>query len=346
MQESLLNSNGSWQISSKKGLYINYPDNEEVYTSPLNIVLKNKEIYINNKKVICKELKIEPVQGFLKFKENEYQGTFIITKYNNNFLLINNVELEDYIFSVLKTECWPGWPLEVYKIMAITSRSYGIANLLETKKTSQPFHIRNTNKHQTYTGVHYNKLMKQAVEETRGLVLAYKKKPILAMYDACCGGVIPANIAGVNFVKCPYLARKKQCIYCRKCKFFNWSLQYDKKTLTTILKREYPKLTGIKEIRVFKKDKAGLVKIIEVTDGKSRYHITGKRFYSLINKVVSYYYSITTKGNKIIFKGQGLGHHLGLCEWGARQMVEDGLDYRYILKFYYPGTKFMKLHMK
>ena len=42
---------------------------------------------------------------------------------NNNLLLINIVELENYIFSVLKTESWPGWPLEVNKAFAIASRS-------------------------------------------------------------------------------------------------------------------------------------------------------------------------------------------------------------------------------
>lgn len=49
------------------------------------------------------------------------------------------------------------------------------------------------------------------------------------------------------------------------------------------------------------------------------------------------------KKKKIIFKGVGFGHHLGLCQWGAREMVRDGWDYKRVLQFYYPDTYLMKL---
>ena len=82
-------------------------------------------------------------------------------------------------------------PLEVNKAFAIASRSYALVKYLEGAKSKKPYHIKNTNVHQTYNGFHTNPVLIQAVKETSGVILTYDKKPILAMFDCCCGDVIP-----------------------------------------------------------------------------------------------------------------------------------------------------------
>jgi stage II sporulation protein D len=49
------------------------------------------------------------------------------------------------------------------------------------------------------------------------------------------------------------------------------------------------------------------------------------------------------KAGMIVVSGRGFGHHLGLCQWGARQMVREGCDYKQILRYYYPETYFIKI---
>jgi stage II sporulation protein D len=39
------------------------------------------------------------------------------------------------------------------------------------------------------------------------------------------------------------------------------------------------------------------------------------------------------------FTGRGLGHGIGLCQWGAAEMASRGAGYREILSFYYPGAR-------
>ena len=39
------------------------------------------------------------------------------------------------------------------------------------------------------------------------------------------------------------------------------------------------------------------------------------------------------------YDGKGFGHGVGLCQWGAKGMAEQGKPYRKILSFYYPHTK-------
>jgi stage II sporulation protein D len=43
-------------------------------------------------------------------------------------------------------------------------------------------------------------------------------------------------------------------------------------------------------------------------------------------------------GRTARFSGRGYGHGVGLCQWGARAMGEQGYSARQILRFYYPGA--------
>ena len=349
LEEADLFESSCWNISSKNGIFLINPKNDfkRNIGNSAQINLNEKQISINNKKLAHNIIQLGPVEGNLKFNNNEYHGSFFIIIHNEKLLLINKVELENYIFSVLKTESWPGWPLEVNKAFAIASRSYVIAKFLETKNSKkQIYHVKNTNKHQTYQGVHISPILQQAVDETKGIVLGYNKKPILAMFDICCGGVIPANIKHVNFAHAPYLARKQACNFCKSYKLYEWQVDYNKKNLEEILKKELPKLNDLKSIVVTQKDRAGLVKQIEIKDKRNRYFLTGKKLYSLLKNVKSFCFSIQKNLDKVTIKGKGFGHHLGICQWGAREMVEQNWDYESVLKFYYPGVSFMKLHHK
>ena len=49
--------------------------------------------------------------------------------------------------------------------------------------------------------------------------------------------------------------------------------------------------------------------------------------------------SITKQKNKFTFTGNGWGHKVGLCQWGAKGLADKGYKYDKILAFYYPSTK-------
>ena len=243
---------------------------------------------------------------------------------------------------MLYKEAWPGWPQEMNKVLAIAIRSYGVAMMREAADAKRMYHVKNTVVHQVYAGAHGNKLLHDAVTQTNGIIMTYHNKPIIAMYDACCGGVVTARMKGINFTKAPYLARKQVCTHCKTCKIFEWRAEYDKSELTNLLKRHIPNLSKIKSIQVSKKDAAGLVREVSIKSAHGITALSGQKIYGL-PRIKSFCYSIENRPTKIIFKGRGYGHHVGLCQWGACQMVRDGLDYKRILRFYYPGITFMKI---
>ena len=56
-----------------------------------------------------------------------------------------------------------------------------------------------------------------------------------------------------------------------------------------------------------------------------------------------YGYSIEKSGSEFVFYGRGWGHGVGLCQWGAMAMADNGYKAEQILTHYYPGTNVRKI---
>ena len=48
--------------------------------------------------------------------------------------------------------------------------------------------------------------------------------------------------------------------------------------------------------------------------------------------------SIFTSSGNILITGAGDGHNVGMSQWGACSMAQQGFTYDQILKFYYTGV--------
>ena len=55
-----------------------------------------------------------------------------------------------------------------------------------------------------------------------------------------------------------------------------------------------------------------------------------------------YGYAIEKSGNEFVFYGRGWGHGVGMSQWGAMAMAEQGYSAEKILTHYYPGTAIRK----
>lgn len=313
-------------------------------TDSLDIQIHDGSVFINNKRLVVPRVFIKSSDNTFTYNGMQYSGFLLCVQENGRIYIINCVGLEEYVAGVLSAESWPGWPLEANKVLATAIRTYVAAMVTESKKINRLYHIKNTNSHQVYRGMALSSGIKDAVKETCGQVIVDKnKKPILAMYDTCCGGIIPAHVRGIDFGKAPYLARKKACTFCASCKRYAWSVTYNKDTLCAALKTVFPRIRRLREIKVHTRDKAGLVTAVYIKETRGVHTVSGKRICSLLKGVKSCCFSITTHGGKIIFEGRGVGHQMGLCQWGAYNMIQKGWSVERVLRFYYPGTETRKL---
>ncbi len=344
-------SDTRWIITAEQELTVRMLEKttgkkKEQKVSRVELCLSQGRLLLNNTPCATQVISITSPNNKLQLEDKVYLGSLLI--YCNavsEVMLINSVPLEDYVHAVLEKETWPGWPEEVNKAHAISIRSYVIAKIRESQAQRKPYHVKNTNIHQVYKGMAQNTQLRKAIDETQGLVLAYNKKPILAMFDVCCGGIIPAKIKGVNFEHSPYLKRMYACTFCASAKAYTWGAEYILEQFATLLKEKNIDIGRLRDIKITKKDAAGIVQEVVIRGTKGKHVLTGKKMYSLCKNIKSFCFTASKKGRTISFKGRGYGHHLGLCQWGARAMVKEGWSYRDILKFYYPGTCFMKLQV-
>jgi len=338
---------GSWNISSPGGFRLTRCGGSAVVRAPSQdlvvTVRRGGQVRVNGKLMRHDNMTLTPQRGRLQFSGKSYDGVLQLVVREGTAYLVNVLPLEEYVSSVLRTESWPGWPLEVNKALAIASRSYALAMRRRAKKNNRPYDLKNTNKHQTYAGAHDCDLLKKAVEMTHGVYLAHEDKPIIAMFDACCGGVVPANVANFDFTRAPYLARKKACTHCKRCKIYSWQVSWPLEMFEKMFRPRVVSLGGLRDVRVAQKDSAGLSKNVMLKGRKGQLQFSGDRIYSLLKEVKSYCFDVTTKNGTVTMSGRGFGHHIGLCQWGAREMVRDGWNYKRVLQFYYPGTQLKRI---
>ncbi len=358
-----------FEVESNSNILVSSPHTKRkllIKAKKVWLAIKNNRIYLSiqdeksnrrkTKKVKSTEIKIVPTKtDNLTINKKTYQGNFTvkIDKKKKALFLINNLNLDDYLYSVLVSESYQTWPLEMQKVQAVISRSYAIHCMTITRrneKNKRPYDLKRSNFHQTYNGTHKYTHLRQAINKTKNLILTHSDEVVLAMFDACCGGIIPANIKGVDFDKAPYLARKQRCTFCKNYNLYHWRrtisprILFEKLRSNPTIHKKFKKAGYLKNIYVSQKDKAGIAHKIKVVCSRKKFSITSTNLWkNLRNKIKSLNFTIHKTKKSVIFEGNGFGHQIGLCQRGARELVRHGWNFKKILNFYYPGTRFARL---
>ncbi|EKD81149.1 MAG: hypothetical protein ACD_39C01949G0003 [uncultured bacterium] len=186
---------------------------------------------------------------------------------------------------------------------------------------------------------------------TKGHVIRYGGKPIMARYHNTCGGKI-SSAKDVYGVDEPYhiaqsdLLEGKGSENCFHSPGFHWSIELQKVDMLDFLSMSF---AGGAE-RIYnswepeKVDSSG--RIYQVTlRGRIPKSISGSEFHKNLmeyfgpNGIKSMKFTMEFLRRTIIFRGMGSGDGVGLCMYGADGLAKKAQKYYDILKFYYPGTE-------
>src|SRR3990172_2167874 len=100
-----------------------------------------------------KPVRIRSTDGFTQVNGKRYRGWVELTKKKKNGLLlvVNDLDLEEYLRGVIAAEVPPDWEFEALKAQAVASRTYA----LYEKRTAgkRPYHILATVTSQVHNGV-------------------------------------------------------------------------------------------------------------------------------------------------------------------------------------------------
>ncbi len=290
------------------------------------------------------DVRITVTRGLQKDVTRSYQGSlYLIQDPDNPVLqLVNHVEVEDYVASVVASE-YGLKDLEGSKAMAVIARTYALHALGEAGDAYD--HVDHTLS-QVYGGTdRITPLARQAARETYGEVLTFEGHLIDAVYFSASGGHTADNEAVWLSKPLPYL-RGKQDPY-DTSPYAAWSTSVSRKNLLEVLSQAFGfRVSGL---RIADRSRDGRVKTLSLLrDGGPDRTIPANDFRLAYIRAFgastlrSTFFTVRTQGNDYVFQGRGFGHGVGLSQWGAHEMARQGHSYREILSFYYTGVRLQK----
>jgi stage II sporulation protein D len=103
-------------------------------------------------------------------------------------------------------------------------------------------------------------------------------------------------------------------------------------------------IAGLRDIRTGRRNRSGRVSDLLLICANGNQTITAVNFRKAIGYTLikSTNFEVRILGGDAIFNGNGYGHGVGLCQWGAKHRAAEGFDYREILAYYYPGVRLKK----
>ncbi len=264
---------------------------------------------------------------------------------------IYKLDLEEYLVGVVAAEMPACFELEALKAQAVAARTLAIRRMKRfggqgCQHFSYADFCDDPAEHQAWLGEkslkkrwpglsyyrNFNKI-KQAINETSGIIMVYQNTPIDAVFHSTCGGVT-ASAKDIWNNEIPYLVRIK-------CDFDKHSPRYRNSFFFTWddLGNRF-KVSGMlfKNLRIKSLTPHGRITLLSL----GIHSFKGNDFRNKLG-LTSTCFSWKTSNSGMTFIVKGYGHGVGLCQYGADGLAKNGWRFHQILKYYYRGITFSRI---
>lgn len=254
---------------------------------------------------------------------------------------VENVPVEQYVAGVVSSEMPTDFELEALKAQAVAARTFTVNFLLNGSENNN-YDLTDTTEHQVYKsqqelqeqwGAAYQQNMNkinQAVKETEGQIITYQGAPITASFFSTSNGYTENSedywqqeVAYLRSVESPWDKKSP--------KFSN------QKTLTIAEVSEVLEiaLQDDKEIAMeISHTDSGRVEAITIAGNT----FSGPEFREKLD-LPSSDFTIEQSNSHLIFTTEGFGHGVGMSQYGANGMAQEGKNYEDIIHHYYTDVE-------
>jgi stage II sporulation protein D len=253
-------------------------------------------------------------------------------------LAVTAVPLETYVAAVISREAPPTFHPEALKALAVAVRTYAVG--MARTPRDPDYDMAASVEDQVFEGVDdIAPPFRDAVEATRGEVALYRGEPARTVYHSTCGGrTESAESAWGKDV--PYL-RAQHCEDCSGSPAYRWKYR-----MSTAEGRRVAQALGVrpgKDLRfsVTAWSPTGRASRVRIASAGVSRDVSAAEFRKAAGyaRVRSLKMEIATAPDGWVFRGEGYGHGVGMCQFGANGMARAGKGYREILARYYPGVQ-------
>ena len=318
-------------------------------------------------------------------------GTLRLVVEADKIVAINELPVERYLTSVISSEMSATASLEFLKAHAVISRSWLLAQMTKRqqmekgeasffsfiKKDDEMIRWYDREDHtifdvcaddhcQRYQGItkQSSPAVEQAIQATRGQILAYEDEICDTRFSKCCGGQTEEFQYCWEDTPKPYLVSFHDP-YCNTNDkhilsqvlndfdqetpdFYRWTVEYTQDQLSELINRKLKDDFGtIIDLIPLERGKSGSIWKLKIVGTKKTF-IIGKELEIRRTLSETHLYSsafeVEKEGDRFILHGSGWGHGVGLCQIGAAVMGEQGKTYDEILLFYYRNAIIKQLY--
>ena len=333
--------------------------NKNIVKEETSISIENKDLEdnvkeeINNNQDTTKSKKDEDTNDKINFKQNIISDIYnkvneeendkteekqvketienVITLYRSNGEILN-LTINEYLIGAVAGEMPASFNIEALKAQAVVSRTYLLKrikndNIIIDSTMQQVYKDNNELKNMWKNDFdkYYSKI-KKAVLDTDKIAIYYNGDYIDALYHSTSNGYT-LNSENVWSNAIPYLKSVEN----------KWDLNASSYLKNTTKDIAYVLslfgIDDINKIQIVSRDDTNHVKEIKVGDKIYK----GTTFRSLL-KLRSTDFDIMVNDNSVVFITRGFGHGVGMSQYGANGMANEGYNYIDILNHYYTNV--------
>jgi len=259
-----------------------------------------------------------------------------------------NIKLEEYVQGVVAAEMDTRWPVNALAAQAILARTFTMENIKagRVKQLHGTDVSTSVEEFQAYDPSKINDNVRKAVENTRGEVVTHGGNFVHAWFSACDGGISATAEEGLAYTKepTPYVKGGVQdgCLSITEPKNKAWEARIPISQARAAVRKVTGKDPGpITSVSILRKGPSGRAEQIKI--GSETVGGPALRLALGSEKVRSMLLSdIRVEGSELVLAGKGFGHGVGMCQWGARLMAEQGKSPEEIVKFYFKDIDIQK----
>ena len=135
-----------------------------------------------------------------------YQGSLEIIQEKEGLLLLNDLDVEDYLTRVVPSEMPASYEMEALKAQAVCARTYAYRQIKANAYSQYGAHVDDSTNYQVYNNTASSERTDTAVMETYGQMVFYGDNPAETYYfSTSCGHTTDGTIWGADQSAVPYL---------------------------------------------------------------------------------------------------------------------------------------------
>ena len=306
----------------------------------------------------------------IDFEGRRLEGTIRVVPIRNTegspeLDLVCTLPMEAYLPGVLEKELFGSWRPATFEAQAVAARSFAVCERAFWMRRRH-YDLVAGQASQAWSGGAASTRSRNAVETTAGRVLLWRGQVVPAYYSAACGGrpadaidAISTNrVNGIPPLVVDAGTPRRRCGCTTSSPHADWRISIEEDAMLRALHahgrrisdRKLASLEGPIEVAVRRRNAAGRPIDFEIggTDDAVPAVVTASRLRSVVAEAggrrswkdgprsASFELESTPDGFRIL--GQGYGHGVGLCQYGAESMARRGASSLEILAHYYPGA--------